>query len=295
MADQRLEPPRQPSSYFSNVSSNPGSESAVTPSTNTNTNTSTAAPAEPRHRFRPLRTLQPQQSAIRIRRAPASRLDNNSTATNNANPQHVRSMLDVDAPPQEQSIHLRRLSEGSPTRADGRVANSQPVRSMLDVDDNTGPNGNTQAADFGGAGAGADAGPVPSQAPERRGLFHRFSRASMRPDAANHPRRQPNQQDEYDSRMVDMLDVLDPEVSTLSSITNVQNSLFVPSLGRFVNRRPTYNLTRMPNAPGDYPSEYGEVAANQSGRYTPETRQHGAPPASDRPLKDVKEEDEPPR
>lgn len=29
----------------------------------------------------------------------------------------------------------------------------------------------------------------------------------------------------------------------MSSITNVQNSLFVPSLGRFVNRRPTFNLT----------------------------------------------------
>lgn len=36
----------------------------------------------------------------------------------------------------------------------------------------------------------------------------------------------------------------DPEVSTLSTLTNVQNSLFVPDLGRFVNRRPTYNLSR---------------------------------------------------
>jgi hypothetical protein len=32
----------------------------------------------------------------------------------------------------------------------------------------------------------------------------------------------------------------------LSTLTNVQNSLFVPDLGRYVNRRPTYNLTRRP-------------------------------------------------
>lgn len=32
----------------------------------------------------------------------------------------------------------------------------------------------------------------------------------------------------------------------LSTLTNVQNSLFVPDLGKYVNRRPTYNLTRRP-------------------------------------------------
>jgi hypothetical protein len=39
----------------------------------------------------------------------------------------------------------------------------------------------------------------------------------------------------------------DPEVQTLTSITNIQNSLFVPNLGRFVNRRPTYTLRRAPS------------------------------------------------
>lgn len=33
-------------------------------------------------------------------------------------------------------------------------------------------------------------------------------------------------------------------MSTLTTLTNVQNSLFVPALGNFVNRRPTYVLTR---------------------------------------------------
>lgn len=37
---------------------------------------------------------------------------------------------------------------------------------------------------------------------------------------------------------------IDPEISTLSTLTNVQNSLFVPNLGSWLNRRPTYNMTR---------------------------------------------------
>ncbi|KAK0649942.1 hypothetical protein B0T16DRAFT_291545, partial [Cercophora newfieldiana] len=60
-------------------------------------------------------------------------------------------------------------------------------------------------------------------------------------------------EDCYDSRIVDFLDVVDPQVAALSSITNVQNSLFVPSLGRWVNRRPTYDLSQMPPIPGAFP------------------------------------------
>lgn len=37
--------------------------------------------------------------------------------------------------------------------------------------------------------------------------------------------------------------MLDPEVRTLGTLTNVQNSLFVPDLGSLINRRPTYELT----------------------------------------------------
>ena len=44
-----------------------------------------------------------------------------------------------------------------------------------------------------------------------------------------------------------MLTSPDPEVQTLTSLTNIQNSLFVPNLGRFVNRRPTYNIQRLPS------------------------------------------------
>ena len=34
----------------------------------------------------------------------------------------------------------------------------------------------------------------------------------------------------------------------MTTLTNVQNSLFVPDLGRFLNRRPTYVLTRRPTS-----------------------------------------------
>ncbi|KAF2718523.1 hypothetical protein K431DRAFT_287548 [Polychaeton citri CBS 116435] len=59
-------------------------------------------------------------------------------------------------------------------------------------------------------------------------------------------RYQQDRANEYDSDIVDLLDLIDPEVSTLGTLTNVQNSLFVPDLGRWVNRRPTYELTSRP-------------------------------------------------
>ncbi|KAG0650198.1 hypothetical protein D0Z07_3462 [Hyphodiscus hymeniophilus] len=53
-----------------------------------------------------------------------------------------------------------------------------------------------------------------------------------------------NADEQYETDMVNVLDTLDPEISTLNTLTNVQNSLFVPDLGRYLNRRPTYTLTR---------------------------------------------------
>ncbi|KAI1482913.1 hypothetical protein K445DRAFT_321830 [Daldinia sp. EC12] len=56
----------------------------------------------------------------------------------------------------------------------------------------------------------------------------------------------PKGRTELDQNVADILDVIDPEVSTFNNVTNIQNSLFVPSLGRFVNRRPTYQLSIAP-------------------------------------------------
>ncbi|KAL7921425.1 hypothetical protein ACQKWADRAFT_126026 [Trichoderma austrokoningii] len=55
--------------------------------------------------------------------------------------------------------------------------------------------------------------------------------------------------DEYGEDLVDWLDIIDPEVQTLSTLTNVQNSLFVPDLGPWINRRPTYVLSQRDAGP----------------------------------------------
>ncbi|KAI4843866.1 hypothetical protein E4T45_08406, partial [Aureobasidium sp. EXF-8846] len=93
----------------------------------------------------------------------------------------------------------------------------------------------------------------------RPGLWKRASVAALQPfrrqqqlgddDLELSPQRRPRRGtwgNEYDADLVDILDVVDPEVATLATLTNVQNSLFIPDLGSFLNRRPTYNLTREP-------------------------------------------------
>ncbi|KAF1839595.1 hypothetical protein BDW02DRAFT_538909 [Decorospora gaudefroyi] len=61
--------------------------------------------------------------------------------------------------------------------------------------------------------------------------------------SANAPLPDDNMSANYSSNMVDVLDTIDPEVATLTSLTNMQNSLFIPNLP-WLNRRPTYNLRR---------------------------------------------------
>jgi Protein of unknown function (DUF2985) len=53
-------------------------------------------------------------------------------------------------------------------------------------------------------------------------------------------------------------------VSTLTTLTNVQNSLFVPDLGRWLNRRPTYELTRRPT---EIPEEDHPMVSQAPTRY----------------------------
>ncbi|KAL6692336.1 hypothetical protein J3F84DRAFT_383710 [Trichoderma pleuroticola] len=77
------------------------------------------------------------------------------------------------------------------------------------------------------------------------------------------------QSDEYGEELVDWLDIIDPEVQTLSTLTNVQNSLFVPDLGPWINRRPTYVLS-----PRDAPLA-------RLGRPAEREREEELPPAED--------------
>jgi len=83
---------------------------------------------------------------------------------------------------------------------------------------------------------------------------------------------------EYESSIVDVLDVVgmlamvsgntldsanllpqDPYVSTLTTLNNVQNSLFVPDLGRFLNRKPTYELYASPQVISDEEKDAQDV------------------------------------
>ncbi|TVY86913.1 hypothetical protein LAWI1_G008125, partial [Lachnellula willkommii] len=88
--------------------------------------------------------------------------------------------------------------------------------------------------------------PAPASEPAERPTRLRRARTNIgnrfRSDSTNDC-------DEYDTRLVDLLDTVDPEVGTLTTLTNVQNSLFIPQipyLGNLINRRPTYTLTQRP-------------------------------------------------
>lgn len=76
--------------------------------------------------------------------------------------------------------------------------------------------------------------------------------------------------------------MLDPEVQTLGTLTNMQNSLFVPDLGRLVNRRPTYDLTK--RAPTGADPGYG--VKNEDGTVSIPRRRAGT--TASRPEGDVK-------
>ncbi|KAL1304564.1 hypothetical protein AAFC00_003540 [Neodothiora populina] len=110
---------------------------------------------------------------------------------------------------------------------------------------------------------------VPHEAARRPGLRTRANtaaRAALGINAMNNynERRRNNAQEpnadntEYENGLVDFLDVVDPEVATLSTLTNVQNSLFIPDLGGFLNRRPTYTVTRDPRVVTEQDSSASE-------------------------------------
>ncbi|PVH94800.1 hypothetical protein DM02DRAFT_618372 [Periconia macrospinosa] len=71
---------------------------------------------------------------------------------------------------------------------------------------------------------------------------------------------------DYDTDLVNLLDVIDPEVSTLTTLNNVQNSLFIPNLGWLYNRRPTYDFAPSPSDTSDEEQEMGMDYGPQDSR-----------------------------
>ncbi|EJD48784.1 hypothetical protein AURDEDRAFT_60593 [Auricularia subglabra TFB-10046 SS5] len=53
----------------------------------------------------------------------------------------------------------------------------------------------------------------------------------------------------YNEQVVDFLDAIDPEVATVTNLSDMQNSLFVPNLGAYLQRARPFRLTRPPPRP----------------------------------------------
>ncbi|KKY19606.1 putative integral membrane protein [Diplodia seriata] len=226
--------------------------------------TSPARAAQQTSRLYPVTSrpnLQPRESAIRLRRLPSGQVGRLETIPS------LRQQNQQQQEEQHEQLEqdMRRQALENEWQANRRRSSSEPHRPTFDVGEltrartgiNNMPsvpelpqNNNTDATAF-----------EPTQ-PARPGLANgsgRFRRASVaalnglglhrNADDAQQPPHQALPENLYDSRIVDLLDVIDPEVSALSSLTNIQNSLFVPQLGRFVNRRPTYDLSRLPAYP----------------------------------------------
>lgn len=99
------------------------------------------------------------------------------------------------------------------------------------------------ATRFFGGGAGGPSGPTYHGNRRKSGSVSSIG-SKVRDSIQDHIKNNKRQEDLYDSELVDLLDVVDPEVATLSTLTNVQNSLFIPNLGPLLNRKATYNLSR---------------------------------------------------
>lgn len=85
----------------------------------------------------------------------------------------------------------------------------------------------------------------------------------------NHHHHSANNDNVMESNVVDVLDVIDPEISALTTLNNVQNSLFLPNLPWLYNRQPTYDLGQQTSESSD--EEMGTVGREKS-------RQHDVQP-----------------
>ncbi|KAE8149990.1 hypothetical protein BDV25DRAFT_155254 [Aspergillus avenaceus] len=94
------------------------------------------------------------------------------------------------------------------------------------------------------------------------------------------PEEESRNDNEYHPHVVDVLDVIDPEVSALSTLTNVQNSLFVPNLGPWVNRNQTYTLS----PPRESSESTGEETTETEGEEPLEKSAAEGRPSLERPL-----------
>ncbi|CBX95761.1 hypothetical protein LEMA_P029130.1 [Plenodomus lingam JN3] len=127
---------------------------------------------------------------------------------------------------------------------------------------------------------------IPGQAPPpARGPRPRRMPLDRQLSAINIRRKDHKSQHAHENTMghsvVDVLDVIDPEISTLTTLNNVQNSLFLPNLPWLYNRQPTYDLAQSPTSSSS-DEELGTVGDARGGggqlqdRTEPDEAEQGA-------------------
>ncbi|CAO2656721.1 Nn.00g055240.m01.CDS01 [Neocucurbitaria sp. VM-36] len=113
-------------------------------------------------------------------------------------------------------------------------------------------------------------GAPPSRGPStrRQGLNRQISAINIR--------RKDHQQHQHTMQpnVVDVLDVIDPEISALTTLNNVQNSLFLPNLPWLYNRQPTYDLAQSASGSSS-DEETGTAAEARREDQFPEMTQQG--------------------
>ncbi|KAK3684130.1 hypothetical protein B0T22DRAFT_412679 [Podospora appendiculata] len=206
--------------------------------------TGTQPPQQPpsraqRVQFRP---VDRQQSAFRIRRLRGSR----------SGPMRSSQSLvgsDAEVVPTSEHQHWQPQQHGQDTDTNGLSAPGIIMKPLPPIPE-TGRSENVE-----------DAAQLHQQElPSKPGGPRRFLIWRRKPVDGNHPGATVPDSDCYDERIVDFLDAVDPEVATISSMNNIGNSLFNFIPNKWVNRRPTYDLSQLPYMPGAFPPSKEDVA-----------------------------------
>lgn len=201
----------------------------------------------------------------------------------------------VDVPQASRMPAIREGEQATPTRGslhpgysqhghlDGRDG-SRPTTPGIDVQDMA--MGTPPPERVGATGPAMHSAGNAAQRARGFGLSRfRSSTASTAPRDSR-----PVSQDEYESDVIDLLDLVDPEVRAIGTLTNLQNSLFVPDLGGLVNRRPTYELSRQGTGAQRAEEDLARIARSRAGTRASRTQPPIPPPVKEETPMPVQDE-----
>ncbi|KAF2496834.1 hypothetical protein BU16DRAFT_560147 [Lophium mytilinum] len=234
------------------VTTTSGPRSTTTSSNGLSTTTTTTGPTftsiVPRRPAPPLPSLSstPQRptasragSGIRLRRLPSS---------NSLYQQSIRSTSNVPQPPPVETNDgpsNRRRSSSEPQRPQlSALTDDLAIRRQMTAQSNYLSPVQEDASPHPSPYNTLSVPPIAPSGSRRRASTSARNMLHRLPSGTNILAASGQDGHEYDSNIIDMLDVIDPEVATLTTLNNVQNSLFIPNLGSFYRRQPTYDLSR---------------------------------------------------